>query len=456
MEKSKAILLGVSEGGEMISSAAGRISTQQGTAMDIFEKSKDPKKNASLIKKVTRSGHNSVVEHTFFNFAFCDVSVVVEQFMIEFRLASFTVKSRRYVDFSDAGYYVPEFKNSENEKIYRNHMDALFSEYASLLDAGIPKEDARFILPYCFRSNFFCSLNARELLNVLRAMFFGRGSKFPEIYNLGKQIIEQVSPVCPGIFEGFEEKTYNINDETDLSDFCTDVGNIKSEELTEIVAYTKDAGKVIAKTALMSGAGVSAAAAEKIVSSDKNVSDIIGRVMKSSRPRSLEAAQFTVRFNAISLSSITHLVRHRMQSIIVPPLTKVDRNSFIIPESVKADENALSLYKTAFERNAGIYESLKNSGENEETLIYIIMSGNTLDVVSTMNCREYMTFFKLRTCTRAQWEIRDYAEDALFKLRKISPEVFCHYGPSCYMDRRCPEGALSCGRIKEMQEKFKP
>ena len=86
---SKAIVLGMTCDGEKICSAAGRISTQQGTSIEIFEKSADSEKNSSLIKKVTRSGHNSVVEHTFFNIAFCDVTAVTEEFMIEFRLASF-------------------------------------------------------------------------------------------------------------------------------------------------------------------------------------------------------------------------------------------------------------------------------------------------------------------------------------------------------------------------------
>ena len=32
-----------------------------------------------------------------------------------------------------------------------------------LLEAGVPREDARFLLPYAFHSNFYCTLNAREL-----------------------------------------------------------------------------------------------------------------------------------------------------------------------------------------------------------------------------------------------------------------------------------------------------
>ena len=100
MQASGAFLVGLSDCGEKVTAAGGRVSTQPGTALGIWAKSQDEEKNANLINKVTRSGHNSVVEHVCFHLAFQNVSVMVEQFMIEFRLASFTVKSRRYVDFS--------------------------------------------------------------------------------------------------------------------------------------------------------------------------------------------------------------------------------------------------------------------------------------------------------------------------------------------------------------------
>ena len=109
MLKSGAFVIGVTDCKEEVCAASGRISTQNGTALEIFERSHDKEKNTNLISKVTKSGHTSTVEHIFFNLAFENVSVVVEQFMIEFRLASFTVKSRRYVDFSSCGYLVPEF-----------------------------------------------------------------------------------------------------------------------------------------------------------------------------------------------------------------------------------------------------------------------------------------------------------------------------------------------------------
>lgn len=64
-------------------------------------------------------------------------------------------------------------------------MGQLFALYDRLLALGVPKEDARFVLPYCFRSNFYVSLNARELMRVIEAMRFGRGRRYAEIRRAG-------------------------------------------------------------------------------------------------------------------------------------------------------------------------------------------------------------------------------------------------------------------------------
>ena len=102
-----------------------------------------------------------------------------------------------------------------------------------------------------------------------------------------------------------------------------------------------------------------------------------------------------------------------------------------------------------------LYTDLKAEGYDDNVLIYCVLSGNTLDIVTTMNAREMLLFFKLRSCTRAQWEIQEFANDFLKKLRRISPDLFSLYGPSCYTTGVCPEGKLTCGRAKEIKEKFK-
>ena len=152
-----------------IIASGGRISTMDGTADEIYAKSlaAGQEKNEKLIGKVLSSGHTSVLEHCYVNLSFENVSVLAEQFLIEFRLASFTVKSRRYVDFSGAGYVAPDFSDPAQAAAFDAAVRALFGIYDELEAAGVPKEDARFVLPYCFCSNFFCSMNARELVHVM-------------------------------------------------------------------------------------------------------------------------------------------------------------------------------------------------------------------------------------------------------------------------------------------------
>ena len=119
---------------ERIPASGARISTTAGDSLEIFDNATNAENNQRLVKKVLRSGHKTIIEHIAFNLAFVNVSAYVEQFMLEFRLASFTVKSRRYVDFSKMGFVTPSFVDDNGEplsnadklkKIYSEHMTFL-------------------------------------------------------------------------------------------------------------------------------------------------------------------------------------------------------------------------------------------------------------------------------------------------------------------------------------------
>lgn len=134
----KATILGFSPNLAAMISAGGRISTMEGTAGQIWQKSLElgEEKNERLIGKVVSSGHTSVLEHGYVNLSFEDVSVFAEQFLIEFRLASFTVKSRRYVDFSNCGWVTP-FADAARAAVYDAEVRRLFGVYDALCAAGV-------------------------------------------------------------------------------------------------------------------------------------------------------------------------------------------------------------------------------------------------------------------------------------------------------------------------------
>lgn len=454
-QNSKAIIIGLTDTGEMIPAAAGRISTQSGTAEEILLRSQDGEKNANLISKVTRSGHNSTIEHTVYNIAFQNVSVAVEQFVIEFRLASYTVKSRRYVDFASLGYYTPNFSNAGVTERYRQHINYLYSEYEYFLQQGIEKEDARFLLPYSLYSNFYCTINARELIHMLYAMIYGRGKAFPEIYELGNSLLLQAKAKTPGIFIDFEMRRPVKADVLQIDYYETDTKSTFENELAELLSFSLEPEKSVARAALIEYTNLSSKAIEKIVSDKKEREKIIKELLSTNRPRALESVSFTFRLNGVSLACITHFARHRIQSAGFPSLILTDRARYIIPPSVKENEELKERYIAAFSKTKELYEEFKSLGISEELLVYLQLSGNALDFVTTMNARQLLLFLRLRTCNRAQWEIRDFAIDMLKILRKQAPSIFNAYGPGCYLGK-CPEGPMTCGKAAEVIEYFKP
>lgn len=455
LNNSKVKIIGITDLGEKISAAAGRISTREGRCSDMLDLSEDSKKNIDFISRVTGSGHNSIVEHTYFNLIFEDVSVFFEQFLIEFRLMSFTVKSRRYVDFNDVGFYIPENMKPQDEEKYKKHMNTLFSAYGELLDLNILKEDARFILPYSLHSNIFCSLNARELIHLLFVMLYGRKSHIAEIKTLGLSILKQVKEIAPGILNNFEERSKAKLD--NLSKPLKFNKSNKSNEdlpLVELLSSTDNPYEIILKSELVYNSGYSRENANQYLNDNEFMNDLMNTLVKSERPRALEHASYSFQFNNVSLPCLTHFARHRIWSLSIPPLEDTDRTAFKIPPSIMENEKALKIVKEKLKENIDLYNEFIKKYDDSITC-YLLLSGNTLSFTGTMNARELILFLKLRTCNRAQWEIRDYANDMLEILRDKSPLIFNHYGPSCYVLGKCPEGKLTCGKFNEVVEKFK-
>ena len=440
--QSRATIVSWSTAGEEVCASAARISTTQGDAAALFQQAQGNPKNRDLIRKVLASGHRSVAEHAVFSIAMENVSVYVEQFFIECRLASFTVKSRRYVDFSGLGYYIPPELEGEDRASYQKYMDGLFEAYQAILADGVPKEDARFLLPYSLCSNFYCTLNARELARVIQAMRTGRGRGIPELQDLARQLEEQLEERFPCLLS--ELRT----DDTDVPEALTPLAGgqlmfVSEREAgrTRLLAGPADPMTLL-KTAhwAENPRGTEPFSLEALVASD--------------RPRALEQLNYTFRISDVSLSGITHLVRHRMQSIIVPPIQGLDHTRYILPDTIRNNAPAWEKYEAALVQAARQAKEMAANPVLRRYNYYYAVSGNVMDVMTTMNARELQLFLRLRTCNRAQWEVREIAVGMLQLLRGSFPELFNRFGPSCYLLGKCPEGRMSCGQSEAMRIRF--
>ena len=442
--KSQAKIVSWSAAGEEVCASAARISTTPGDALELFEKAQGNPRNQDLIGKVLRSGHRSVIEHAVFSIALQNVSVYAEQYFIERRLASFTVKSRRYVDFSGLGYYIPSELSGEALTAYRSYMDGLFAAYRKLLDADVPKEDARFLLPYAFCSNFYCTLNARELVSLIRSIRLGQGGAVPELRDIANQLEKQLLERFPALESELEcSKPAEAPPEEPTPVFREEPVWVTEAEAgsAELLAGPADPGRLLERARQAAGLG-----ANKPLS--------LEALLASPRPRELEQLSYTFAVSDLTLAGVTHLVRHRMQSVIVPPIQSVDHSRFILPDTIRNDPAALAVYQSALTEANRAAKALCEDPALRPYSCYYAVSGNMLDVMTTLNARELMLIVRLRTCTRAQWEIRHVAMGILRLLREQYPALFDRFGPSCYLAGQCPEGRMSCGRQEEMRKLF--
>ncbi|MGC8873416.1 MAG: FAD-dependent thymidylate synthase [Chloroflexia bacterium] len=122
-----------------------------------------------LVQRVFESGHHSVLEHVSFTFALEGLSRSCSHQLVRHRLASYSQQSQRYVK-GPFSYVVPPSWRRAGEGWYRRFEEAMAEMgrlYEEALEAGIPPEDARFILPQAVTTHLTMTMNLRELMHAV-------------------------------------------------------------------------------------------------------------------------------------------------------------------------------------------------------------------------------------------------------------------------------------------------
>ena len=435
-----AFILSETKNGERIVSCGGRISTRPGSAVELYKKATDKDKNLNLIKKVVSSGHKTVLEHHYFNIAFNNVSIFIEQYLIEFRLASYTIKSGRYVNFSKAGFNLPNGFSEEQKTVLKKHYKNMFKIYDKFVQAGVPVEDARFVLPYGLKTNIYMSLNARELIHVICTMIYGRGSHYEEIKALGLQLKEQFDERYPGLVEA-SASGYT----SDLSNVIT--ANFEKCKDIEYVRHTA--------TLVQSAENASEKLDEYARFCGYQKFDFKTALHDDKLSKMLEHFNYTFKVENFALIILKHYTRHRMQALSTEPIfVMAGKNKFVMPDSIAENAELKADFERAIKENRKIYNKFVEQNVGPYLMIYVTPHATAIDFVTTLNARELLHIANLRTCNRAQWEIRNLATEMIRQLKKLDREMFKMYGPSCYTFGVCPEGRLCCGKQAEMKQKF--
>jgi thymidylate synthase (FAD) len=151
---------------EQVVAAAARLCYSDSSIDRLLEKSRGDR--AELLKRILAMGHLSVLEHASFTYGIEGISRACSHQLVRHRLASYSQQSQRYVSHRERFTAVTPPAIGGNPEL-KVRYDALLEEihqvYRELLAAGVPAEDARFVLPNAAATKIVVTMNARELLH---------------------------------------------------------------------------------------------------------------------------------------------------------------------------------------------------------------------------------------------------------------------------------------------------
>jgi len=194
------ILMAITPNGEDVIERACR------TCYLSFHRYDPPASTEELIKKVIRKKHHSVLEHASATFRIKGGSRTFTHEFVRHRLASPSQESQRYVKYGvrkDFEVVVPgTIKELGYADRYLNLAGKTHQLYEEMLSAGVPKEDARYILPGGITSEIVMTGNFREWRHICTVRCAERAQW--EIRRICLDILRILKREAPIVFADFE------------------------------------------------------------------------------------------------------------------------------------------------------------------------------------------------------------------------------------------------------------
>ena len=246
----------------------------------------------------------------------------------------------------------------------------------------------------------------------------------------------------------------------------------------KLLAYTPQPERTVACAAKLCYAAADIDTVYEGLTEEKTASflEMLGSIGHESP---IEHASFTFGIQGVSRSLLAQITRHRIASYSVQSQRYVKENAFefVLPPEIEAIPEAKEEFLRAMEEDQKHYENLTAllkekhkrellaQGEDEksanrkaekkaiEDARFVLPNACATKMICTMNARSLLNFFTHRCCSRAQWEIRALAVEMLKEVKAVAPHIFEKAGPPC-LRGNCPEGKMSCGKMKEVRERF--
>ena len=377
----------------------------------------DERKEA-IFRETSGRGHGAVLDLSAFAYSIDNLTRASTLFLCGPQYASHLQQSLRRAT-AKRGFHLPKGLNSEAEKM----MEEQFDLYEKMQSSRIPSEDARFILPLYTKTTIETLSDTRELMHIQR-MSENKGIP-SEVRDTIKQMVDLAYQIAPKLMKE-RESNYEVLAWFPSSQLFAE-GNKTIEGLI-------DSNGVSDEVILLDNSGIK-------MSSEQLYDAVMNR--NEAELANMKNYHFTF-FAPMSLACFHQATRQRTWDQSVQALPKsVERGRYVVPPKIK-DTEFETPYRELSER---LIRYVQNGIDNPEILGVLPHSLQVYDLIHINGWNAVHSIGK-RTCTEAQWEIRNIANQMADKIKAVYPELGEYAVPQGITYGKCPERE-SCGRCSK-------
>ncbi len=412
--------IGVEFTPEVISAAYARIS-------------RDPR-NVSVLRKEARTqvdkarrsnesivfglGHSSIAEHAVFNFDVMGISRLAVEAVEQFRLASYTEKSQRYIKLGKDHVLPEEIKGSIHEGEFLRLLEELTESYEKLYcaivssgsDKGVAKEDARYLMPMATTSQLGMTVNARELEYMISRL---ASHPLDELRRFSSMLSKIARKKAPSLvkYHGPTEYFGQVARSGYESTLPPAALRHNGGDIVRLLDHTEDGDIMLTASLLFATRGIpfrKALDKARSMGAEELRNVICGtmEMMQAHDGVRREFENIRMLFElVVSSSCYAQLKRHRMTTQIVQPYSTFLGVS--VPASVRK-AGAIGIFREAVRKSERLYRRLGRFDRHVSE--YVLTNAHRRRVLLGISLRELYHFSRLRSDGHAQWEIREISE----------------------------------------------
>ena len=390
-------------------------------------------------------GHSSVAEHAVLHLAVENVSRLACDTILSNRLASYTEKSSRYQVIAPNAFHVPtELNDTPSLRAeYLATCQLLMLRYSNLVEqlqqhlainyeqrAGetdnaytlrlrrAATDAARSLLPAATLTNIGMTINARSLEHAISKLLSGQ---LQEQHEIGKALLTTGEAVTPTLIRhaGRNDWLTPSAPSPAAAKASTPTGNSPAR----LVKHDPHAVRDLVTAFLMrrhpdyDHAQRVAAAMNDAEQFELLDEMLAGMARYDSPPREFELIHYTFQL-AMDYGALREFRRHRMQTVISPPLT-IQHGYDIDPLIVGA-----GLADTVKETIGRLGQAHGRIAEHSPSVAqYLVTHAHRQLILCDLNLRECYHLFQLRTSPNAHRAIREPVIAMMAEIERIHPRL---------------------------------